>query len=144
MSAIEQILSPLETTKLSTYDKLRRFETDFYPAKGNMEWDENGDCIMPRWLVTEFVRHRKWVRTPENWAYEIKENYGTLKPDEMFDFAKKTGFNAVKIENISIPDSVNIYRIQDDEFELQDMKGNKLSLEDFPMFLEVVLRKPRD
>ena len=36
---------------------------------------------MPRWLVTEWVRHRKWLKTPENWAYEIKENYGTLRPD---------------------------------------------------------------
>lgn len=56
---------------------------------------------MPRWLVTEFARHRKWLATPENWAYEIKEN----------------------------------------EFELRDVHGNKLTFEDFPMFLEVVLRK---
>ena len=136
-------LKKANITKLSTYDKLRRFETDFYPAKDNIKWDENGDCIMPRWLVTEWVRHRKWLQTPENWAYEIKENYGTMRPDEMSDFAKKTRFSTVKIENISIPDENNIYKINEGEFELKDMNDNKLSLEDFPMFLEVVLRKPR-
>lgn len=130
-------------TKLSTYDKLRRFCMDFYPAQGNIKWDKNGDCIMPRWLVTEWARHRKWLRTPENWAYEIKENYGTLRPDELSDFSKKTGFSIVKIENISIPNKNNIYRINNGEFELEDTLGNKLSLEDFPMFIEAVLRKPR-
>ena len=99
---------------------------------------------MPRWLVTEWVRHRKWLKTPENWAYEIKENYGTLRPDELSDFAKQTGFNVVKVENISIPDDVNIYKIKDNEFEILDMNDNKLSLEDFPMFIEAVLRKPRN
>ena len=122
---------------------MRRFATDFYPANGNIKWNKNGDCIMPRWLVTEWVRHRKWLRTPENWAYEIKENYGTLKPDELSDFAKQSGFSIVKIENISIPDENNIYKINDNEFELRDMNDNKLSLEDFPMFIEAVLRKPR-
>jgi len=137
-------LKKANITKLSTYDKLRRFALDFYPAKDNIEWDENGDCIMPRWLVTEWVRHRKWLKTPENWAYEIKENYGTLRPDELGEFAKKAGFNVVKIENISIPDDVNIYKINENEFELKDMAGNQLSLEDFPMFIEAVLRKPRN
>ena len=130
-------------TKLSTYDKLKRFTMDFYPAKNNIKWDENGDCIMPRWLVTEWVRHRKWLRTPENWAYEIKENYGTLRPDELAAFARQTGFNVVKVENISIPNDVNIYRINENEFEIKDLDDNKLSLEDFPMFIEAVLRKPR-
>ena len=137
-------LQKANITKLSTYDKLRRFETDFYPARGQMKWDENGDCIMPRWLVTEWVRHRKWLRTPENWAYEIKENYGTMRPDEMSEFAKKAGYSVVKIENISIPNENNIYKINENEFEIKDMNDNKLSLEDFPMFLEVVLRKPRE
>lgn len=140
----EEELRNADITKLCTYDKLKRFGMDFYPAKGQMEWDEDDSCIMPRWLITEFVRHRKWLATPENWAYEIKENYGTLRPDEMADFAKQTGFNAIKIENISIPDKNNIYAIKEGEFELRDMDDNKLSLEDFPMFLEVVLRKPRD
>lgn len=140
----EEELKKADITKLCTYDKLRRFTTDFYPAKGNIEWDENGDCIMPRWLVTEFVRHRKWLATPENWAYEIKENYGTMRPDQMAEYSKKAGFNAVKIENISIPNENNIYAIKDGEFEIKDMDDNNLSLEDFPMFLEVVLRKPRN
>lgn len=140
----EEELKHADITKLCTYDKLKRFNMDFYPAKGNVRWDENDNCIMPRWLITEFVRHRKWLATPENWAYEIKENYGTLRPDEMADFAKQTGFNAIKIENISIPDKNNIYAIKEGEFELRDMDDNRLSLEDFPMFLEVVLRKPRN
>lgn len=140
----EEKLQNADITKLSTYDKLRRFTMDFYPAKGNIEWDENGDCIMPRWFVTEWVRHRKRLKTPENWAYEIKENYGTLRPDEMSDFAKKSGYSVVKVENISIPDDVNIYRSNEGEFELKDMQDNKLSLEDFPMFIETVLRKPRE
>ena len=140
----ENELKNANISKLSTYDKLRRFEMDFYPAQGNIKWDKNGDCIMPRWLVTEWVRHRKWLATPENWAYEIKENYGTLRPDELAVFAKKSGYNVVKIENISIPDSVNIYRINENEFEIKDTKGHTLSLEDFPMFIEAVLRKPRD
>lgn len=139
----EEELKNADITKLSTYDKLRRFTIDFYPAIGNVEWDENGDCIMPRWLVTEWVRHRKWLKTPENWAYEIKENYGTLRPDELSDFAKKTGYSIVKVENISIPDESNIYRINENEFEIKDMNNNVLSLEDFPMFIEAVLRKPR-
>ena len=137
-------LKKANITKLSTYDKLRRFTTDFYPAKDNIKWDENGDCIMPRWLVTEWVRHRKWLRTPENWAYEIKENYGTLRPDELSEFAKKTGFSIVKVENISIPNETNIYRINNGEFEIKDMDNNTLNLEDFPMFIEAVLRKPRN
>ncbi len=140
----EDELKKANITKLSTYDKLRRFTLDFYPAIGNIKWDENGDCIMPRWLVTEWVRHRKWLKTPENWAYEIKENYGTLRPDELSEFAKDTGFNVVKVENISIPDEVNIYRINENEFEIKDMNDNVLSLEDFPMFIEAVLRKPRN
>ncbi len=140
----DEELKNANITKLSTYDKLRRFCMDFYPAQGNIEWDKNGNCIMPRWLVTEWARHRKWLRTPENWAYEIKENYGTLRPDELSDFSKKTGFSIVKIENISIPNKNNIYRINDGEFELEDIQGNKLSLEDFPMFIEAVLRKPRN
>ncbi len=140
----ENELQSADITKLCTYDKLRRFCTDFYPAKGQIQWDENGDCIMPRWLVTEFVRHRKWLATPENWAYEIKENYGTLRPDEMAKLAKQAGFYPIKIENISIPNKNNIYAIKEGEFEIKDMKDNILSLEDFPMFLEVVLRKPRN
>ena len=146
LPVIEDIdeLKKADITKLSTHDKLRRFATDFYPAKDNVEWDEDGNCIMPRWLVTEWVRHRKWLKTPENWAYEIKENYGTLRPDELADFAKQTGYNIVKVENISIPDDVNIYKIKENEFEIKDMAGNNLSLEDFPMFIEAVLRKPRN
>lgn len=138
----EEELRKADITKLCTLDKLKRFCMDFYPAKGQCEWEGNS-CIMPRWLITEFVRHRKWLATPENWAYEIKENYGTMRPDEMADFAKRVGFNVVKIENIAIPDKNNIYAIHDGEFELRDMDDDKLSLEDFPMFLEVVLRKPR-
>ena len=65
------------------------------------------------------------------------------KQFSMADFAKKVGFNVVKIENISIPNKNNIYAIRDGEFELRDMDDDRLSLEDFPMFLEVVLRKPR-
>ena len=137
-------LKQADITKLSTHDKLRRFAMDFYPAQGNVKWEENGDCIMPRWLVTEWVRHRKWLRTPENWAYEIKENYGTLRPDELSDFAKKAGYSVVKVENISIPDETNIYKVKDNEFQIKDMNDNILSLEDFPMFIEAVLRKPRD
>lgn len=139
----DEELKNADITQLCTYDKLRRFCMDFYPAKGITEFDKNGDCIMPRWLVTEFVRHRKWLATPENWAYEIKENYGTMRPDEMALFAKKAGFNVVKIENISIPNKNNIYAIKENEFEIRDMDDNLLDLEDFPMFLEVVLRKPR-
>lgn len=139
----EEELRTADITKLCTLDKLKRFCMDFYPANGRCEWDGDS-CIMPRWLITEFVRHRKWLATPENWAYEIKENYGTMRPDEMADFASKTGFDIVKIENISIPDKNNIYAIKNGEFELKDMEGNNLTLEDFPMFLEVVLRKPRN
>ena len=138
----EEELRKADITKLCTLDKLKRFCMDFYPAKGQCEWDGDS-CIMPRWLVTEFARHRKWLATPENWAYEIKENYGTMRPDEMADFASKVGFDTVKIENISIPNKNNIYAIREGEFELRDMDDNQLSLEDFPMFLEVVLRKPR-
>ncbi len=138
----EEELKKADITKLCTLDKLKRFCTDFYPAHGNCEWNEN-TCIMPRWLVTEFVRHRKWLATPENWAYEIKENYGTLRPDEMANFAQNIGFDSVKIENISIPNENNIYAIRPGEFELKDMENNTLSLEDFPMFLEVILKKPR-
>ena len=140
----EEKLRNADITKLSTYDKLRRFTMDFYPAQNNIKWDENGDCIMPRWLVTEWVRHRKWLATPENWAYEIKENYGTLRPDELSDFAKKIGYSIVKVENISLPDENNIYKIKENEFEIKDMDGNILSLQDFPMFIEAVLRKPRE
>lgn len=140
----DEELKNANITQLCTFDKLRRFCMDFYPAKGITKFDENDDCIMPRWLVCEFVRHRKWLATPENWAYEIKENYGTLRPDEISDFAKKIGFGIVKVENISIPNEKNLYAIQKDEFELRDMQDSKLSLEDFPMFVEVVLRKPRD
>ncbi len=139
----EEELRNANITKLCTFDKLKRFCMDFYPAKGNIEFNDKDECIMPRWLVTEFVRHRKWLATPENWAYEIKENYGTLRPDEMSSFAKKTGFNVIKVENISIPNENNIYAIKPKEFEIKDMEDNQLSLEDFPMFLEVVLRKPR-
>lgn len=138
----EEELKKADITKLCTLDKLKRFCTDFYPAGGNVEWQGN-TCIMPRWLITEFVRHRKWLATPENWAYEIKENYGTLRPDEMANFAQKVGFDSVKIENISIPNENNIYAIRPGEFELKDMEDNTLSLEDFPMFIEVVLKKPR-
>ena len=132
----EEELRKADITKLCTLDKLKRFCMDFYPAKGQCEWEGNS-CIMPRWLVTEFARHRKWLATPENWAYEIKENYGTMRPDEMADFASKV------IENIAIPNKNNIYAIRDGEFELRDMDDDELSLEDFPMFIEVVLRKPR-
>lgn len=137
-------LKNADITQLCTFDKLRRFCMDFYPAGGLTKFDENDNCIMPRWLVCEFVRHRKWLATPENWAYEIKENYGTLRPDEISEFAKKVGFGIVKVENISIPNETNLYAIQENEFELKDLDDNELSLEDFPMFVEVVLRKPRD
>lgn len=137
-------LKAANITQLCTFDKLRRFCMDFHPAQDLTFFDKDDNCIMPRWLVCEFVRHRKWLATPENWAYEIKENYGTLRPDEIADFAKKVGFGIVKIENISISNEKNIYAIQNDEFSLKDMSDNELSLEDFPMFIEVILRKPRN
>lgn len=140
----EEELKNADITKLCTYDKLKRFCMDFYPAHDKTYFNENDECVMPRWLVTEFIRHRKWLATPENWAYEIKERYGTMRPDEIADFANKVGFNVVKVENISIPDKNNIYAIKDNEFTLKDKKGDTLTLEEFPMFLEVVLRKPRD
>lgn len=140
----DEELKNADITQLCTFDKLRRFCMDFYPAQNLTYFDEDDSCVMPRWLICEFVRHRKWLATPENWAYEIKENYGTLRPDEISDFAKKVGFGVVKVENISVPNENNLYAIQKDEFELRDMKDNKLSLEEFPMFVEVVLKKPRD
>lgn len=140
----EEELKKADITKLCTYDKLKRFCMDFYPAHNKTYFNENDECVMPRWLVTEFVRHRKWLATPENWDYEIKERYGTMSPDEIADFANKIGFEVIKAENISIPDENNIYAIKDGEFTLKDKKGKTLSLEEFPMFLEVVLRKPRE
>ena len=139
----EETLKSADITTLSTYDKLKRFGYDFYPAKGLIKWDKD-ECIMPKCLITEFIRHRKWLKTPENWAYEIKEQYGTMTPDDMVRFAEKIGFKTVKAENIYIPNSVNFYRINDGEFELKDLKDKKLDLEDFPMFLECVFIKERD
>ena len=134
-------LKNADITKLCTLDKLKRFCMDFKPAKGNVYFNKNEECIMPRWLVTEFVRHRKWLATPENWKYEIKEQYGTITPEEMNKLAKKVGFNVIKAENIFIPNKNNIYAIKENEFEIKDSNDRELNLEDFPMFLEVILSK---
>ena len=130
-----------DVTKVCSLNKLQRFCLEFKPAQGFIEW-ENDECIMPKWLVTEFLRQRKCIRTPEYWAYEIKERYGTMRPEEMIDYAKKSGFDVIKAENISISNKVNEYAIDEDEFSIIDSKNKKLTFEDFPMFLQVVLRKP--
>ncbi|MCM1339079.1 MAG: methyltransferase domain-containing protein [Muribaculaceae bacterium] len=131
-----------DVTKLCSLNKLQRFCMEFKPAQGFIKW-ENEDCIMPKWLVTEFLRQRKCIRTPEYWAYEIKERYGTMRPEEMRNFAKQVGFDVLKAENLSISNRVNEYAIRDDEFTIYDNNGKKLTFEDFPMFLQVVLRKPQ-
>ncbi|MBR2430150.1 methyltransferase domain-containing protein [bacterium] len=137
-------LKQADITKLSTYDKLKRFCTDFQPALDKTYFNEHNECIMPRWLVTEFVRHRKWLATPENWNYEIREQYGTITPDQMSEIARKIGFNIIEVENIFISNKNNIYAIKENEFEIRDLENNILTLEDFPMFLEVILKKSRN
>lgn len=139
----DESLKKADITKLCTLDKLKRFCMDFYPAKGNCEWDGD-ECTMPKWLAVEFIRHRKWLATPENWEYEIKENYGTLTPDEMCTYAHKIGFSIVDVHNLCIPNKNNIYAIREGEFEMLDSENEPVDLETFPMFLEVVLRKPRN
>ena len=51
------------------------------------------------------------------------------------------GFNVIKAENIFIPNKNNIYAIKENEFEIKDSNDRELNLEDFPMFLEVILSK---
>ncbi len=135
-------LKKADITKICTYNKLQRFCMEFLPAQGKVRWDKEGNCIMPKWLVTEFLRQRKFVKSPENWSYEIKEQYGTMTPKEIESFARGCGFEVIKSENISIKDSVNRYAFQEDEFVIKDSDNVKKTAEDFPMFLQVVLRKP--
>ena len=136
----DEELLKADVTKLKGEDLLRRFLLEFEPAKNNYKKLPKG-YQMPKWLASEFIRHRRFNETKEHWADEINEQYSPITPKEYVDLARSTGFEYAGADVLFLPDEKNIYAYTN-AFEVTDSQGNKLlSSKDFPLGMLLALRK---
>lgn len=136
----KDLLLNADVTKLKTRNLLKRFCYEFEPANGHFVFNKD-ECIMPKWLASEFIRHRKFSDTELHWKDEINEQYGIMTNKEYKKLAEKSGFKVVLAEHNFKPDSNNFYAIND-EFQIFDTDGNKLVQEkEFPVDQYLILEK---
>lgn len=134
----EELLAA-DVTQLSTYDLLRRFCREFEPAQGKYSLGRDF-CEMPKGLVTEFIRHRKFAGSQGDWDDEMNEQYGVVTPQEIREMAKDVGFDILRAENSRFPQEPSFYSVSDDEFHIENLRGRRIRMEDeFPykLFLEL-------
>ena len=136
----DEELLKADVTKLKGEDLLRRFLLEFEPAKNNYKKLPKG-YQMPKWLASEFIRHRRFNETKEHWADEINEQYSPITPKEYVDLAKSIGFEYAGSDVLFLPDEKNIYAYTN-AFEVTDSQGNKmLQSKDFPLGMLLALKK---
>lgn len=129
-----------DVTKLKGIALLKRFCTDFEPAQGYYFF-AGDSCVMPKWLASEFIRHRKFNDTELHWNDELNEQYGVMTNDEYKKLASNLGFRVIKAEHNFKDDKNNYYAIHDD-FKIHDLAGMELTQEeDFPVDQYLVLEK---
>lgn len=130
-----------DVTKYSTRAVLDRFMSDFLPAKNNYEFKDKA-CFAPKWLISEFIRHRQFRRSNEVWRDELNEKYGTILPSELKKLAEKIGFIVKRSENTGSLLNDSKYRIHNDEFIIENLsETKKITEKDFPANIIAVLSK---
>ncbi|MBS4759151.1 MAG: methyltransferase domain-containing protein [Clostridium sp.] len=136
----QEELKSADVTKLKGINLLKRFCIEFEPADGYYIFNENS-CIMPKWLASEYIRHRKFNDTKLHWADEINEQYGIMTNKEYKKLAETLGFKIIKAEHNFKEDNNNFYAINN-EFKIFDMSGKELiQSEEFPVDQYLVLEK---
>ena len=128
---------------LSTASLFRRFIKEFVPAStGNYSVAPDGVSSAPAWLVYEFLRHRVWAKNDEDWASELKEQYGSVTVEELTEIVEAAGF---RIEELKLGrDSKKGYYGIDGLMEIINPTDDKhINLgKRMPLTMEVILKKP--
>lgn len=133
-------LQKANVTELRGLALLKRFCLDFEPAKGYYFFSGNR-CVMPKWLASEFIRHRKFNDTELHWKDEINEQYGIMTNAEYKKMALNLGFKIIKAEHNFKENAKNFYAINN-EFKIFDLEQNELLQEkEFPVDQYLVLEK---
>lgn len=126
--------------KLSTAALLNLFLKNFKPAKDNYSFEGN-NCILPKWLISEFIRHRKFTFNNEIWKDELNEQYGTVLPSELKKIVKDIGYRIEQVCNIGSLLINNKYALKKDEFSIQHLNNSPIILTEFPSNLLAILKK---
>ncbi len=104
-----------EIQTLSLLGKWKRFLWDFAPARGQ---DVSIDTS-PLWLINEFLRHIKFARSEERWAFELREQYGVMTEAQWWEFIWELGFRVWNIQTSPLTESrTPIWQLQ-----LYDLEG---------------------
>jgi SAM-dependent methyltransferase len=104
-----------EIQTLSLLGKWKRFLWDFAPAQG-----QNADIgASPLWLINEFLRHIKFARSEERWAFELREQYGVMTEAQWREFIWELGFRVKNIQTSPLTES----RIPAWELQLYNPRG---------------------
>ena len=113
---------------------------NFSPAK-NFSFSDN-KIILPKWLISEFLRHRKFVFNDSIWYDELNEQYGVILPHQFKRMAQKIGYGVKLSQNIgSLLDKNNKYNLSSSDFIIEPLNNISLSKEDFPCNFVSVLYK---
>lgn len=125
---------------LSQYELLTNFITNFKPAK-HFNITPN-KIILPKWLISEFLRHRKFTFNDAIWYDELNEQYGTILPLQFTKIAQKIGYNVKMAKNIgSLLDNKSKYHLDDKDFKIKTLSNKEISKYDFPSNFLAVLQK---
>lgn len=128
---------------LSTASLFRRFTKEFVPAStGNYSVTPDGVSSAPAWLVYEFLRHRVWAKNDEDWASELKEQYGSVTVEELTEIVKAAGF---RIEELKLgrESKKGYYEIEGLMEIINPTDGQHINLgERMPLNMQVILKKP--
>lgn len=127
---------------LNDYNLLKRFCIEFEPAKGLYCFKDNEKkCIMPKWLLEEFIRHRKFNDTIKHWNDEINESYCATSMFDCMEFGENAGFIIKQCGQGAKGGEQNFYHFTNKDFKIYDFKGKTLDESDFPQHYHIILQK---
>jgi SAM-dependent methyltransferase len=128
---------------LSTASLFRRFTKEFAPASTD-NYPVTAEGVsqnVPAWLVYEFLRHRVWAKTDEDWASELKEQYGSVTVEELTEIVETAGFSIEKLE-LGTKTDKSYYEIEGLMEIINPSNGKPIDLsERMPLNMQVILKK---
>ena len=96
---------------------------------------------MPKWLIGEFIRHRKFNDTKQHWDDEINESYCSISLQDCISLAKNSNFKVIECAQQFNGLCLNYYHFDKNNFEIYNSVGDELNEIDFPQHYHIILQK---
>jgi len=144
-----QRLCTLPPNKLSTFSLFKKFVLEYKPLSIDKRksllqtLQQNSSYLAEAWIITEFIRKRKYIDSPKHWRGEMQEQNAAFTVEDIKSIARKSGFLPQKIHAVYNFESNFYARIKrEDKIKITDKSGNRiLQKSRFPSHLYVVLEK---